>query len=100
MKNRILFTSLFITIITFKLFSQLGVTPTLATTNVPEASQYGVLYQLDLPTNGSFSNLAAITYSIDNSSQSLNYTRVAYLLQLDNKWVWVSMNKFNTTNAQ
>jgi propanediol utilization protein len=100
MKNRILFTSLFITIITFKLFSQLGVTPTLATSNVPEASQYGVLYQLDLPTNGSFNNLAAITYSIDNSSQSLNYTRVAYLLQLDNKWVWVSMNKFNTTNAQ
>ncbi len=99
MNNRILLTSLLITVVSFKLFSQLGVTPTLAATNVPEASQYGVLYQLDIPTDGNFSNLAAINYNINNSSQSVNYTRVAYFFQLDNKWVWVSMNKFNTTGT-
>ena len=100
MKNRILFTSLFITIITFKLFSQLGVTPTLAATNVPESSQYGVLYQVDLNASGAFSNLNAVNYAINNSNLALNYTRVAYFMQLDNKWVWVSMNRFNTTNAE
>ena len=72
MKNRILFTSLFITIITFKLFSQLGVTPTLAATNVPESSQYGVLYQVDLNASGAFSNLNAVNYAINNSTQALN----------------------------
>jgi hypothetical protein len=82
-----------------KMYSQLPLPPVLATSNVPEASQYGVMYKLDIPNNGNFSS--ALTYAIDNSALAgLSYNRVAYFMQLDSKWVWVSMNKFNTTNAQ
>lgn len=80
--------------------AQLPSSPTLATTNVPEASQYGVLYELSIPATANYSTLASVIYSVNNSGLTLNYNRVAYFLQLDNKWVWVSMNKFNTTNAQ
>lgn len=85
---------------TAKFYAQLAPSPTLASANVSEASQYGVLYQLNIPVSANYSSLASVLYSIDNSSLTLNYTRIAYFLQLDNKWVWVSMNKFNTTNAQ
>ena len=85
---------------TAKFYAQLAPSPTLASSNVSEASQYGVLYQLNIPVTANYSSLASVLYSIDNSSLTLNYTRIAYFLQLDNKWVWVSMNKFNTTNAQ
>ena len=85
---------------TAKFNAQLSSSPTLAVSNVTEASQYGVLYQLNIPTSAVYSSLSSILYSINNSSLTLNYPRVAYFLQLDNKWVWVSMNAFNTTNAQ
>lgn len=85
---------------TNKFYSQLGAAPAIATTNVTEASQYGVLYQLDLPVTSNYSSLASVLYSINNSSLTLNYNRVAYFLQVDSKWIWVSMNRFNTTNAE
>jgi hypothetical protein len=93
---------LFITLLclTTKFYSQLAPSPTLATTNVTEASQYGVLYQLDIPVSTNYANLGSILYSINNSSLNLNYSRIAYFLQLDSKWVWVSMNKFNSTNTE
>jgi len=83
-------------------FSQsLGTAPLLATSNVAEASQYGVVYELTIPANAAYSTDAAINYAINNSGLTgLNYTRVAYFMQLDTKWVWVSMNKFNTTLAE
>ncbi|MBA4239361.1 MAG: hypothetical protein C0448_01455, partial [Sphingobacteriaceae bacterium] len=81
--------------------AQLPAPPVLATSNVPEASQYGVMYQFDIPDNGNFTTASAITYAVNNSTVTgLSYNRVAYFMQLDSKWVWVSMNKFNTTNAQ
>jgi len=100
MKKNIFLTFLIILTSTVRMFSQLPVSPTLATSNVPEASQYGVLYQLDINASGAFSNLASVGYAVNNAAQSLNYTRVAYFMQLDNQWVWVSMNRFNTTNAE
>ena len=100
MKKNIFLAFLIILTSTVRMFSQLPVSPTLATANVPEAAQYGVLYQLDINTSGAFSNLASVGYAVNNAAQSLNYTRVAYFLQLDNKWVWVSMNRFNATNAE
>ncbi len=100
MKKNIFLTFLIILTSTVRMFSQLPVSPTLATSNVPEAAQYGVLYQLDINASGAFSNLASVGYAVNNAAQSLNYTRVAYFMQLDNQWVWVSMNRFNTTNAE
>jgi len=74
----------------------LGTVPTLASTNVSEASQYGVVYELDIPTNANYNTKSAINYAVNNSGiTGLNFSRVAYFLQLDNKWVWVSMNKFS-----
>ena len=82
----------------FSSFAQLPSAPTLATSNVPEATQYGVLYQLDIPAGANFSS--TIPYAINNAGLSgLVYNRVAYFLQLDSKWVWVSMDKFNTTGT-
>jgi len=85
---------------TTKFYSQLSTPPLLATSNVTEASQYGVLYQLDIPNASNYTSLGSILYSINNSSLNINYARVAYFFQLDSKWVWVSMNNFSTTNAQ
>jgi hypothetical protein len=83
----------------FKSYAQLPSPPALATSNVSEAAQYGVMYQFNIPND--MNSGAAITYAVNNSGLTgLNYNRVAYFMQLDAKWVWVSMNKFNTTNAQ
>jgi hypothetical protein len=80
--------------------SQLAPCPTLATSNVSEASQYGVMYRIELPANGNFQSSSSFTYAVNAATVNTNYTRVAYFMQLDNKWVWVSMNKFNSTNAE
>ena len=77
-------------------FAQLGTVPTLASSNVSEASQYGVVYAIDLPTNAAYSTQSAINYAVNNSGVSgINFKRVAYFMQLDSKWVWASMDKFN-----
>lgn len=100
MKKHLVLTILALLGLSVRMYSQLPASPTLALANVPEASQYGVMYELDIPSNGNFSSLASINYAVNNAAQTVNYTRVAYMLQLDNQWVWVSMDKFNTTNAQ
>ncbi|MCF6212531.1 MAG: HYR domain-containing protein [Flavobacteriaceae bacterium] len=79
--------------------SGLGTVPQLALNNVPEASGFGLLYQLDIPNAAAWT--AGVPYTVDNSSLTgLNFSRVAYLLELDNKWVWVSMDAFTTNLAQ
>jgi hypothetical protein len=70
---------------------QLTLPPSLITSNVPEASQYKVVYDLTIPTAS-----GTITYAQNNSNASgVVYNKVAYFMQLDTKWVWVSMDKFN-----
>jgi hypothetical protein len=75
--------------------------PAVALAAVPEAANYGILYQLDAPTVASF-NGAAVPYGIDNSAAALNRPgRVAYFVELSdgatNKWVWTSMDNFAST---
>jgi hypothetical protein len=77
--------------------------PATALANVPEAANYGILYQLDAPNVASF-NGAAIPYGINNSAAAVNTpSRVAYYVELTNgattKWVWTSMDNFATTLA-
>ncbi|MBD2713808.1 choice-of-anchor J domain-containing protein [Microvirga sp. STR05] len=80
--------------------------PALALTNVPEATGYGVLYQLDMPANANFGALAAVPYTINNSSNTQLGTpaRVAYFMELTNgsgtQWVWASMDNFASTLTQ
>jgi hypothetical protein len=72
--------------------AQLTLPPASITSNVPEASQYKVVYELDIP-----SNMNALSYVQNLSGTTgVNFTRVAYFMQLDSRWVWVSMNKFNS----
>jgi hypothetical protein len=79
-------------------FSQLTDVPAAIKSNVPEASQYRVVYELNIPDN-----MTSLSYVQNLSGTSgVNFNRVAYYMQLDTKWVWVSMNKFtsNLTLAQ
>jgi hypothetical protein len=74
-------------------FSQLTSVPSSITSLVPEASQYKVVYDLTIPTAS-----GTITYAQNNSNTSgVVYNKVAYFMQLDSKWVWVSMDKFNSS---
>jgi hypothetical protein len=77
--------------------------PATALANVPEAANYGILYQLDAPNVASFNSLP-ILYGINNSAALLSTpSRVAYYVELTNgtssKWVWTSMDNFATTLA-
>ncbi|GAB4094174.1 HYR domain-containing protein [Flaviaesturariibacter terrae] len=69
---------------------------------VPEASQYSLVYAYDLPTSAAYSNTTAVPTTANNAAAlaSTPFTRVAYFMELDNKWVWVSMDKFTNTVSQ
>ncbi|HET9502620.1 MAG TPA: LamG-like jellyroll fold domain-containing protein [Hymenobacter sp.] len=77
--------------------------PAVALANVPEAVNYGILYQLDAPNVAAF-NQNGVPYGIDNSGAAVAKPgRVAYLVELtdgsSSKWVWTSMDNFAPTLA-
>ncbi len=68
--------------------------------NIPDASEYAVVYSLDIPDRPVYSGAAA--YTVDLHDQVTNFTRVAYYLELQAsngpvRYVWVAMDPF--TNA-
>lgn len=70
-------------------------------TTISDAAGYQLVYELDIPTNPAYSG-APPNYSVDNS-QSIpdwSFARVAYLLELDDKYVWVSMGTFTDDASQ
>ena len=78
----------------------LSAAPALALANIPEAAQYKLVYQLDIPQSSDYNN-TAVPYTINNSAASgISYNRVAYFMDLGSKWVWVSMDKFNSNLTQ
>ena len=73
--------------------------PSSIVSNVPEASSYGIVYELDIPSSNANYGTNAISYALDNTSASTtNHTRVAYYMELDGDWVWVSMDDFASGN--
>jgi hypothetical protein len=67
--------------------------PASALANVPEALNYKVAYELSIDNATSYINGA--NYTVDNSGViGSNHTRVAYYMELDGQWVWVSMDDF------
>ena len=63
--------------------------PSSILSKVPEATGYGIVYELDIPVNGNYAS-NAINYAIDNANTlNTNNTRVAYYMQLDAEWIWV-----------
>jgi len=73
--------------------------PTTCDTNVAEASSYSLIYQLSIPVNSNY-DASLPAYSVDNTASVGGFTRVAYCLELDGNWVWVSMNAFTTVPGQ
>ena len=81
--------------------------PATAIANVSEASSYGVVYQLDVPTAAAFNTLASVPYAVNNSGATMaTPQRVAYYLELTNastgaaSWAWASMDNFASTLTQ
>ena len=65
---------------------------------VPEAVGYEIIYELDIPVvNTILGSINNINYGVDRSESGINFDRVAYVLQLDNDWVWVSFDTFTTS---
>ncbi|WP_295233995.1 LamG-like jellyroll fold domain-containing protein [Sediminibacterium sp.] len=69
--------------------------PTAILNNVSEAAQYNLAYELNIPEYGNY-GLVNPTYTVNNAAQLQNIPidRIAYYMQLNNKWVWVSMDAF------
>lgn len=66
---------------------------------VPEAQEYQVLYELNLPGNAVFRNATPVNYATDNTgSAPAEFDRVAYYLELTDgngtHWVYASMEAF------
>ena len=72
--------------------------------NVPEASGYSLIYELDIPANADFDAVAPV-YAVDNSAAFMQtFDRVAYYLELNSatfgsQWVYASMNAFTTNDT-
>jgi len=68
--------------------------------NVPEAANYDLVYQLDIPSGAAWGN-NPIPYQINNATnRTRTFTRIAYYLELvsgvTTNWVYVSMDRFTT----
>jgi lysophospholipase L1-like esterase len=66
--------------------------------NVPEATDYRLVYTFDIPTTAGYLNTPP-AYAADNSALTPAFDRVAYYMELqgssgDLQYVWVSMDAF------
>ena len=74
--------------------------------NVPEAVDYNIAYELPIPVNGAFQGAVAVPYSVNNSATAApaGFDRVAYYLELTSAagttWVYASMDAFTTSVTQ
>ena len=60
---------------------------------IPETEYFHLAYELDIPSNPAYQT-GAPEYSVDNHDGMTGFTRVAYYLELDGDYVWVSMDSF------
>ncbi|YCM46728.1 GDSL-type esterase/lipase family protein [Verrucomicrobiaceae bacterium 227] len=75
-------------------------TPPAALANVPD-SGYELIYQLTIPANKPQWNLNPISYSIDEAKYGeVLFDRVAYLMALDDDWVYVSFDSHTNEIAK
>jgi len=68
---------------------------------ISDADGYQLVYQLDIPTTPAYGD-APPQYTVDKSQSipNFSFTRVAYLLELDDKYVWASMGTFTEDASQ
>lgn len=67
--------------------------------NVAEAARYALVYALSIPKDANYQN-GLPPYTADHSETVGAFDRVAYCLQLDDDWVWVSMDAFTDVPIQ
>ncbi|MDB9961530.1 HYR domain-containing protein [Oceanihabitans sp.] len=69
--------------------------PALALSNIPEAANYNLVYELNIPNGVNWDANSQVSYAVNNAAALTNipFTRVAYMMELDNKWVWVSFDE-------
>jgi lysophospholipase L1-like esterase len=72
--------------------------------NVPEATNYTLVYSLSLPNYARY-NATGIPYDVDNHRAIHAFSRIAYYLELQQEddppqFVWVSMNAFSDDPAK
>lgn len=61
---------------------------------IADAADYEMIYRLAIPSASPQWNLNTIPYSVDESKYGERlFDRVAYLLELDSTWVWVSFDR-------
>jgi len=75
------------------------VDPYIANKNIQDAEGFQLVYALDIPTNPSYET-SKPDYSVDNSLTVSSFSRIAYYMELDNYWVWVSMDRFTSDARQ
>lgn len=64
--------------------------------NVPEAAGYNLVYALDVPNSANWDHQYQVPYTVNNTA-SLNgddFGRIAYYMELNDRWVWVSADAF------
>ena len=66
--------------------------------NVAEANGYDFVYQLDIPNAANWDVQSQVPYAINNTAalSTAVYDRIAYYMELDGEWVWVSVPAFTT----
>jgi hypothetical protein len=76
--------------------------PAMALANVPEAAGYNLVYALDVPNFANWDVNTQVPYSVNNSAAlaSKPFSRVAYLMDLGTKWVWVSFDKVTSSLSE
>lgn len=82
-------------------------TPPAVVAKIPEAANYQLVYNLNIPATGNLTSGAGFTgYSVDNRNDVGGFKRVAYLMELQKtgdaqpNYVWVSMDAFTTNIAR
>ncbi|YCM42736.1 hypothetical protein V2O64_15590 [Verrucomicrobiaceae bacterium 227] len=60
---------------------------------VGESGDYDLIYEVAIPGTNQWGG-ANVPYDIDNSASDIEFDRIAYLLELDGEWVWVSFRAF------
>ncbi|HQU41052.1 MAG TPA: HYR domain-containing protein, partial [Chitinophagales bacterium] len=76
--------------------------PATILSNVAEASQYELVYQLNIPNSANWDNQNQVPYAVNNTAAlgAVNFDRIAYYMELDGEWVWVSADAFTTNINQ
>src|SRR3954470_23581440 len=78
-----------------------------AFTNVPEAANFKLVYDLNVPQLGGAYNTKAVPYSVNNAASiTQKFDRVAYYMELTpksggaSKWVYVSADALSSSAAK